>query len=103
MIVPNKGDLIYIDLGSKQRPAIVLSPKPFNELTHNAVVCPITKKRKNYPFEVELPKGLSIEGVILTDQERSVDWKSRNVKIVGQAPESIIDTCIRRIHTFISL
>lgn len=104
MTAPNKGDLIYIKFGdSNHQSAIVLSPKSFNKLTYFAVICPVTKEKKGYPFEVKLPKGLAIEGVILTDQVRSVEWKTRNIKIVGQAPQEIIETCIRRIHTFISM
>lgn len=77
MIVPDRGDLVFINynpqLGHEQarhRPAIILSPKLFNN-GNFSVVCPITKQTKGYPFEVELPDDLKVSGVILADQLRS--------------------------------
>ncbi|WP_010531723.1 type II toxin-antitoxin system PemK/MazF family toxin [Lentibacillus jeotgali] len=105
--IPDKGDLVFINFspqsGSEQaghRPAIVLSPKLFNKGKFVAL-CPITKKQKGYPFEVPLPEGSPIEGVILADQIRTFDWRSRGLKIKGQAPEAISEKCVDLIHTFI--
>ncbi|MBO0995607.1 type II toxin-antitoxin system PemK/MazF family toxin [Bacillus sp. SD088] len=110
MVSLKKGDIVFMQFdpqsGHEQagyRPAIVLSKEIFNSRTHFAVVCPITRQKKGYPFEVELPEGLEVEGVILTDQPKSMDCHSRNVRVVGQAPESTVHTCIKRIHTFLSL
>lgn len=110
MQVPDKGDLVYLNFNPQSRheqaghrPALVLSPKLFNEATKFAVVCPITKQVKGYPFEVELPDGLAVGGVILTDQVRSLDWKPRNLKISGQAPQEVVEKCIKRIHAFLPL
>lgn len=78
--VPDKGDLIWLDfnpqVGREQagrRPALVLSPKPYNEKTSLAIVCPITSQIKGYPFEVPLPKNLPLAGVILSDHVKSLD------------------------------
>lgn len=108
MRTPERGDLIYVNFNpqsgheqSGTRPAIVLSPEPFNRVTGFAVVCPITRQRKDYPFEVTLPEGLAIEGVILTDQVKSLDWRARNTNIKGKAPEKVIYHCLELIHTFI--
>lgn len=107
MQIPEKGDLVYMNfspqLGSEQagvRPAIILSPKLFNNGKF-LVVCPITSQIKNYPFEVELPDNLVIRGVVLTDQVRTVDWRTRKLNVKGQAPEEVIETCIKRIQTFL--
>ncbi len=70
-------------------------------MTGFAVVCPITRQQKGYPFEVVLPKGEVIEGVILTDQVKSLDWKAREFNIKGKAPEKVIHQCLELIHTFI--
>lgn len=109
MLVPDRGDLVYLSFdpqaGHEQagrRPAIVLSPKIFNEVTKFAVVCPITTKEKGYPFEVKLPNGLPIEGVILTDQVKSLDWKARQFDIKGKAPKEIVINCLDFISTFLS-
>lgn len=109
MTAPGRGDLVFISFspqsGHEQagnRPAIVLSPKSFNQATGFAVFCPITSKQKGYPFEVKLPDDLLIHGVILTDQVKSLDWKSRNIKIVGQAPNESVQDCLDLISTFLS-
>ena len=67
-----------------------------------AVVCPITSQIKNYPFEVKNPDDLKINGVILTDQLRSLDWRSRNLKIVDKVPEVVVVEYLEKINTFIN-
>ncbi len=107
---PERGDLVYLNfnpqLGHEQngrRPGIILSPKNFNEATGFAIVCPITRQQKGYPFEVVLPEDMAITGVVLTDQVRSLDWRARRTQIEGHAPESIINTCIELIHSFLAM
>jgi mRNA interferase MazF len=109
MPTPERGDLVYANFnpqaGHEQagtRPGIVLSPKSFNEITGFAVVCPIIRQQKGYPFEVALPSGLAIEGVILTDQVKSLDWRARRFQIKGKAPGEIATECLALIHTFLS-
>ncbi|MGG6310862.1 type II toxin-antitoxin system PemK/MazF family toxin [Paenibacillus macerans] len=89
MMVPSRGDLVWLDFdpqaGSEQagrRPAIVLSEPEFNEITGFAFVCPITNQSMNYAFEVPLPEGLQIGGVVLTDQLKSLDVNKRKLKII---------------------
>lgn len=97
--VPDSGDLIYLDFdpqsGHEQagtRPAIVLSPAQYNSKAGLAIVCPITTQAKGYPFEVPIPAGQKIAGVVLADQLKSVDWKSRRAKLVAPAPRTVLDT-----------
>ena len=108
MQVPERGSLVYLNFspqsGHEQkgtRPAIVLSPKSFNQVTGFASVCPITKQQKEYPFEVALPSGLKIEGVILTDQLKNVDWKARELKVVDVAPDGVVENCLQLIQSFL--
>lgn len=109
MTTPERGDLVYVNFnpqsGHEQagtRPAIVLSPEPFNRVTGFAVVCPITRQSKGYPFEVNLPNGLAIEGVILTDQVKSLDWRARKFNIKGKVSDKVTHQCLELIHTFLS-
>ncbi|GGE29130.1 mRNA-degrading endonuclease [Marinithermofilum abyssi] len=109
MAIPDRGDLVKLNFnpqsGHEQagwRPAIVLSPKEFNQVTNFAVVCPITGQKKGYPFEIELPSELPIYGVILTDQVKSLDWRARRFEIVGRAPNEVVQDCLDHIHTFLS-
>lgn len=71
---PERGDLVWIDLdpqtGREQRgrrPAVVVSPAVYNARSPLAWLCPVTSKKKGYPFEVDLAKGLPIQGVVLVD------------------------------------
>ena len=48
-----------------RRPALVLSPAAYNGRVGLSVLCPITGQIKGYPFEVAIPEGLSVNGVIL--------------------------------------
>ena len=107
-ITPDRGDLVYMNFnpqsGHEQagtRPGIVLSPKNFNTATGFAVVCPITRQQKGYPFEVILPKGLVFEGVILADQVKSFDWKARQLQIKGRVPDELVFQCLDLIHMFL--
>ena len=95
--VPDIGDLIWLEFNPQagreragRRPAIVLSPASYNEKSGLAVVCPITSQLKGYPFEVALPKGLGVTGVILSDHLKSVDWKQRRAERTGRAPKLVI-------------
>lgn len=104
MSAPDRGDLVYVSFDPQQagrRPGIVLSPRLFNQATGFAVVCPITRQAKGYPFEVALPSGLAIEGVILTDQVKSLDWRARKLQIKGQAPKELVSDCLDLIYTFL--
>lgn len=83
--VPRRGDIVWIDFNPQKghehtgrRPAIVLSPEAYNKKVGLALFCPITRQVKGYPFEVMLPPELSVSGVILADQIKSLDWVARN-------------------------
>ena len=87
-----RGDIVWLEFTptrgheqSGRRPAIVLSPQNYNEKTGLMLVCPITSKVKEYPFEVII-KG-RVKGAILVDQVRSVDWRERNATYIETASE----------------
>jgi mRNA interferase MazF len=94
--VPDAGDLVWVDLnptkGREQariRPAIVMSPKSYNEKTSLAIMCPVTSVQKGYPFEVVV-SDKKISGVILADHVRSLDWSARNVTLAVKAKPKVI-------------
>lgn len=91
-----RGDIVWLEFTptkgheqSGRRPALVLSPKEYNEKTNLALVCPITSKAKGYPFEVPLTG--KIHGVILADQLRSVDWNERRAERAGKASPATVE------------
>ena len=102
--VPDRGDLIWLSFdpqaGREQagrRPALVLSPASYNGRTQLALVCPITSQVKGYPFEVRLPPGLPISGVVLTDHLRSLDWVARRADPIGVAPAEVVQQVMARL------
>ena len=90
---PRRGDLVWLsfDPQAGRRPAFVLSPEAYNRKTGLFLVCPITSKVKGYPFEVPLPGGLPIGGVILADQIKSLDWKVRKAAFAATTPANVIE------------
>ncbi len=106
--VPRKGDFIALTLdpqsGHEQRgrrPALVVSKDLFNRHTGLCIACPITNTRRDYPFHVSIPDGQDVTGFVMVEQVKSFDFRSRNVKCIGHAPEpvlqevlSILDACI---------
>ena len=97
--VPDRGDLIWINLDpalgseqNKRRPALVLSPAPYNLKTPLCLIVPITSKVKGYAWEVSLPAELMTQGVILSDQVRSVSWRVRQVSYIETVPTSTVIT-----------
>ena len=94
--VPSRGDIVWLNFSSQagnerasKRPAIVLSPKDYNRKTGLIIACPITSKIKGYPFEVRLA-GDKINGVILSDQVKSLDWKVRNAQLIEKADDDAV-------------
>lgn len=93
---PDRGDLVRADFNptkgreqAKVRPAIVVSPKAYNQKTGLAIMCPITSVEKGYPFEV-IVKDKKVSGVILADHVRSLDWKARNIKFIARAKPKVV-------------
>ncbi len=108
--VPDAGDLIWLDFtpqaGREQagrRPAVVLSPRSYNEKTSLAVVCPVTSHAKGYPFEVPVPPGHPIKGVILSDHLKNLDWRQRQAEKTGKIPRVILEQARGRIAALIEI
>jgi mRNA interferase MazF len=94
---PERDDLIWLDFApqsgheqSGRRPAAVISRRSYNRKVGLLLACPITNQRKGYPFEVLLPNGLPITGVILAGQVRSLDWKSRRAVFIGHLGKEVL-------------
>ena len=102
--VPARGDLVWLQFtpqaGHEQaghRPAVVISPSPYNRRVGLAVCCPITSQVKGYPFEVLLPQGLGVEGAILSDQIKSLDWRVRKARRIGSVPADVLQETVGKI------
>ncbi|MCD5406882.1 MAG: endoribonuclease MazF [Desulfotomaculum sp.] len=95
--IPDRGDIIWLDFNPQagheqggRRPALILSPALYNGKVGLALICPITKQIKGYPFEVKLPADCEVSGVILADQIKSHDWRVRKAEFICKVPVNII-------------
>jgi len=102
---PDRGDVVWVSLNPQagheqggRRPAVVLSPAGYNAKVGLALLCPITSQVKGYPFEVPLPEGMPVSGVVLADQVKSLDWTARKAEIVGRAPHSVVSQVLERLN-----
>ena len=94
--IPQRGDAIWITLNPQagheqagRRPAVVLSPGAYNGKVGLAILCPITSQVKGYPFEVLIPDGLPVRGIILSDQVKSLDWRARQAEWMCKLPPDV--------------
>jgi mRNA interferase MazF len=101
LYVPLKGDFIAVSFdpqnGHEQRghrPALVVSNDRFNAGTGMCVVLPVTNTRRDYPFHVPIPEGGEVTGVVMIEQVRSIDYRSRRIKRIGRAPDSVLDEAL---------
>jgi mRNA interferase MazF len=106
--VPDRGDIVWLafdpQAGHEQagrRPALVLSPRAYNDKTGLALFCPITSQAKGYPFEVALPIGSAVSGTVLSDQVKSLDWRVRNAECICSAPNDVVLTVLKRVATLL--
>ena len=93
---PRAGDIVWLDFDpqvgreqAKRRPALVITEESYNRASGLAVVCPLTSKRKGYPFALDVTVS-KIEGAVLVDHIKSVDWVGRNVKFLSKADGSLL-------------
>lgn len=91
------GDVAWVELdpvlGTEQagrRPALVLSSATYHLVSSRAVVCPISSRMSDWPFNVRIPAGLDVGGVILVDQIRTIHRPSRLFDLIGRLPAEIL-------------
>ena len=108
--IPQCGDIVWITLDpqagheqSGRRPAAVISPGSYNDKTGLAIFCPVTSRIKGYPFEVLLPDGLPVQGAILSDQVKSLDWRIRDAELLCMLPANVITEILQKLTTLLSL
>jgi len=95
--VPERGDLVWLEFtphaGREQagrRPALVVSKAEYNGRSGLMLCCPVTSRRRGLPFEVALPAGGKVGGVVLSDHAKSVDWRARWAKLIEAASPEVM-------------
>ncbi len=106
--VPQHGDAVWITFdpqaGSEQagrRPALVLSPSAYNGKVGLAICCPITGRSKGYVYEVAVPPGLGVSGVILVDQIKCLDWRARKADFICPLPTGTVQDVLAKLTTLL--
>jgi mRNA interferase MazF len=106
--VPKRGDVVWIDFdpqaGHEQagrRPALVLSPAFYNSKVGLAILCPITNRAKGYSFEVPIPPGLAVTGVVLSDQAKNLDWRARDTQWIAVMPPAVVTEVLKKLGSLL--
>ncbi len=107
--IPKEGDIVWLEFDpqkgkeiQKTRPALTISPQAYNSKIGLGLFMPITSNIKGYPFEVVINKG-EVQGAVLCDQIRSLDWKARKAKFVTRIPLSIMEDVLAKFSVLLPL
>jgi mRNA interferase MazF len=106
--VPERGDVVWLTFNPQagheqagRRPALVLSPATYNVKVGLALLCPVTNQATGYPFEVAVPEGLALTGVILSDQIKSLDWRVRQAEYIDTLPAEVVARVLAKVMTLL--
>lgn len=107
---PDVGDVVDINFDPQEgreqrgrRPALVLSPRNYNQRVGLCVLCPITNQQKGYPFEAAIPPGHPVSGVVLADQIKSLSWEQRGTSLRCQMPIEVMRETKGKIRALLQL
>jgi mRNA interferase MazF len=103
--IPARGDPIWLNFdppsGHEQmgkRPALVVSHTEFNQQRGFILVCPVSNTKRKNPFYVNIPGGEAVTGVLMADQLRSLDYKSRGAELIVTCPQNLLMEVLGRIY-----
>lgn len=107
--VPGRGDLVLLSPGPRgrrgpaprSRPAVVLSPQPYNARVGLALLCPVVTEVRGYPFEVPLPPGLPVEGALLADRAESLDWRACRAERICTLPPETVEEALGKLRALL--
>ena len=106
--IPKRGDVVWTNFdpaaGHEQmgkRSALVLSPAPFNKQVMLAMVAPITSRARGHGFEVPL-NGKKVEGAVLCQQVKMIDFTERGVRFAETAPETVTSDALAKVRAIVS-
>lgn len=106
--VPDRGDAVWISMNPQagheqagRRPALVISPLAYNRKVGLAIMCPITRQVKRYPFEVVIDARDGVSGAVLSDQVKSLDWRERRAEMICRLPDDTVAEVLDRLLTLL--
>jgi len=74
----------------------------YNKRTGLMLCCPITSRVKGYPFEVNIKTQDGVDGAVLADQVKSLDWEGRSAKLKSKVSPKIINDVLAKALTLLS-
>jgi mRNA interferase MazF len=105
---PERGDIVWLGFSPQagheqagRRPALILSPRAYNQRVGLAICCPITSQVKGYPFEVPLGDEGRARGVVLADQVKGLDWRARKAEFIERAPSDVTREVLGKVGTLL--
>jgi mRNA interferase MazF len=108
--IPEKGDVVWLSFSPQagheqaaRRPALVLSPKEYNGKVGLSILCPITNQIKGYPFEVAIPEECDVQGVVISDQVKNLDWRIGNAEYFCGLPDETVSETLCKLHALLFL
>lgn len=103
--IPKRGDIVWLSFNPQagheqagRRPALVLSPEIYNAKTGLSLCVPVTSQIKGLPFEVAIPSGLPVSGVVLSDHVKNIDWKARNADYICSVDNYVTIDVIEKLR-----
>jgi mRNA interferase MazF len=106
--VPERGEFVITSFDPRsghqqkgRRPALVVSHTDFNRRTGLAVMCPITNTDRGIPFHIAIPEGAGVTGFVMAEQVKAIDYRSRQVKRIGQAPPEVLAEVLAVLDAFL--
>lgn len=95
--IPEAGDIAWLNFDpqagreqAKRRPALILTDQAYNRASGLVVVCPLSSKRKPYPFALPVVVD-KVEGSVLVDHLKSMDWKARDATFHCKAAPPLLN------------
>jgi mRNA interferase MazF len=108
--IPDRGDIVWITLNPQagheqagRRPALILTPKTYNQKVGLAILCPITSQIKGYPFEVVLAGDIPVQGAVLSDQVKNLDWRIRKAEYACSLGKTQLLEVMQKLHVLLDL
>ncbi|MEO5561702.1 MAG: type II toxin-antitoxin system PemK/MazF family toxin [Dokdonella sp.] len=110
--VPQRGDILELSLDPTRgreirgsRPVLVLSADAFNKASGLLLVAPITHggaATRETGFSVTLMgTGTRTQGIVLCDQTRTLDARSRTFRRIEMAPSHVVQEALDAIRAIL--